>query len=324
MYESGPYPESAGRRRDWIKQLRPEHNRVDVHRPYALKVDKEREADGSVIDSAVIFLTNRECPWQCLMCDLWKNTLPGKVPPGAIPEQIEYALGVLGHADEVKLYNSGSFFDHKAIPIQDYAAIADKLRGFQRVVVESHPSLVGDDCLRFRDMLGGRLEVAMGLETAHPGVLDRLNKGITLDSFMKAADFLKMNDIDMRVFILVKPPFLNEEEALEWACLSLDFATEAGSSVSTLIPTRGGNGAMDLLEAEGLFAPPSLFTLEQVLDYGISLNKGRVFADLWDLRQFSTCDHCFEARKSRLEKINLTQQWQPYRSCAYCRYDGSE
>ena len=30
---------------------------------------------GGCVDVATLFLTNRECPFRCLMCDLWKNTL---------------------------------------------------------------------------------------------------------------------------------------------------------------------------------------------------------------------------------------------------------
>ena len=68
--------------------------------------------------------------------------------------------------------------------------------------MECHPALVGDDCLRFRDRLRGRLEVAMGLETVHPQILDKLNKRMTLDQFAAAADRLRTNGIDLRVFIL--------------------------------------------------------------------------------------------------------------------------
>ena len=74
---------------------------------------------------ATIFLTNRECPWKCLMCDLWKNTLEDSVPPGAIPEQIREALRVLPPARRIKLYNAGSFFDGRAVPPEDHAAIAE-------------------------------------------------------------------------------------------------------------------------------------------------------------------------------------------------------
>ena len=68
------------------------------------------------------------------------------------------------------------------------------------------PRSSGRAALSFRDMLAGQLEVAMGLETAHPGVLERLNKHMTLEQFRRAAEFLTKEDIGLRVFILVRPP----------------------------------------------------------------------------------------------------------------------
>jgi uncharacterized Fe-S cluster-containing MiaB family protein len=85
---------------------------------------------GDVVSVATIFLTNRECPWRCLYCDLWKNTLTETVPVGAIPAQIDYALGRLesNHCgpsvQQIKLYNAGSFFDPLAIPPDDFREIA--------------------------------------------------------------------------------------------------------------------------------------------------------------------------------------------------------
>jgi uncharacterized Fe-S cluster-containing MiaB family protein len=93
-------------------------------------VEDEHSAAGEVVPVATIFLTNRECPWRCLMCDLWKNTLTKTVPPGAIPAQIEYALQQLPQARQVKLYNSGSFFDPQAIPHEDHPVIANQITSF--------------------------------------------------------------------------------------------------------------------------------------------------------------------------------------------------
>lgn len=302
----------------WIVGRRPARNAVDPLRPYLFFAEEERARAGEVVRVNTIFLTNRECPWRCLMCDLWKNTLTATVPVGAIPGQIEYALARLPTARHVKLYNSGSFFDPRAIPVGDYAAIAELLRPFEHVIVESHPALIGENCLRFRGMLAGRLEVAMGLETVHPTVLPRLNKHMTLDQFRDSAELLSGNGIDLRVFILVKPPFLQEEEALEWAQRSVDFAFECGAAVATLIPTRTGNGAMEALAARGDFAPPSLATLEAALEYGLALRKGRVFADLWDLRRFSVCDVCYDARAARLQRMNLEQTILARVECGSC------
>jgi len=79
-----------------------------------------------------------------------------------------------------------------------------------------------------------------------------------------------------------------------------------------VIPVRSGNGAVDELQRLGCFSPPDLRSLEDVLEYGISLNKGRVFADTWDLELFSKCSQCFSSRKERIESMNLTQKIAPH------------
>jgi radical SAM enzyme (TIGR01210 family) len=291
---------------------------MDPLRPYAFVVEDERAASGEVVPVATVFLTNRECPWRCLMCDLWRNTLTESVPAGAIPKQIEYALHRLGVARQIKLYNSGSFFDPKAIPLQDHAAIAERVAGFERVIVECHPALVGETCINFNDQIAGGLEVAMGLETAHPEILERLNKRMSLKQFEHAAQFLRGYKIDLRVFILVRPPFMEEEEALEWAARSLEFAFDCGATAATLIPTRDGNGAMEELAGAGLFSPPKLATLEAALAHGIAMKKGRVFADLWDVRKTASCEICTELRIARLHAMNLQQCAMPPVPCESC------
>lgn len=307
-----------------IEALRGPKNILNPWKPYAYLYEEEPGEDLALVPTATIFLTNRECPYRCVFCDLWKNTLDARVPAGAIPAQIEFALTSLAESpsqpstqsplSQIKLYNAGSFFDPNAIPPEDYAAIAELLQPFKRVIVECHPAFVGNRCFEFMDMLPGRLEVAMGLETANPEVLGRLNKGMTLDSFMKAADDLSEKAISLRTFILLKPPHLNESEAVEWAFRSLDFAFDCGSKVCSVIPTRAGNGAMDTLQQSGEFAPPRLQSLEVVIEYGLGKRLGRVFADLWDVERFHSCD-CSPARSERLALMNRTQQHQPPIHC---------
>src|SRR5512133_1391008 len=132
---------------DRIVEKRGRKNSVDSAKPYGWIVEKELSHSGKIEDTAVVFLTNRECSFHCLMCDLWKNTLDDPILPGMIPAQIEMALKFVGHAKHIKLYNSGSFFDKNAIPVQDYASIASLLAGFETVIVESHPRFVNDQIL---------------------------------------------------------------------------------------------------------------------------------------------------------------------------------
>jgi radical SAM enzyme (TIGR01210 family) len=293
---------------------------LDPFKPHAFFLEEPEAEHGSSFSSAAIFLTNKECPWRCLMCDLWKNTTTQSVPQGAIPRQIEYALTRIPcRPEQIKLYNSGSFFDPAAIPLADYPAIARLAAFARRVVVESHPRLVGEKALRFRDLLPGSLEVAMGLETAHPLVMPRLNKKFTLDHFSQAAAFLRRNDIAVRAFVLVKPPFLNEDEGIEWAVKSAAFALSRGATVVSLIPTRPGNGALEKLMETGEFSPPKLSSLEKALELSLRLRGGgRILADTWDLAQFSSCPACLETRRQRLLAMNIAQEISPAVDCSIC------
>src|SRR5678816_294650 len=166
-----PYPNNTAERTAWIATQRGPRYSVDARRPNGFFVEDEVTDGGKIVSVATIFLTNRECPWRCVMCDLWQRTLIESVPEGAIPEQINFSLAQLPPTSVVKLYNSGSFFDGAAIPAVDHGRIAAQLTDFERVIVESHPAFVGSAARRFEEQLQGMLEVAMGLETVHPQIL---------------------------------------------------------------------------------------------------------------------------------------------------------
>jgi len=292
----------------WIVSTRGKKNHIDPQKPYSWLVEKERTRSGKIEDTGTIFLSNLECPFRCLMCDLWKNTTNKSVRTGDIPNQIEWALKQMPEVKHLKLYNSGNFFDKKAIPEEDYSQIASLLSDFETVIVESHPKFINKKCLLFKEMLKPELEVAIGLETVHLDVLQKLNKQMTLNDFSKAVRFLAKNGIRSRAFILLRPPFLSESEGIFWANKSIDYAFEVGVQCCTVIPVRAGNGAMDILMKKGDFSFPMLSSLERVLEYGIGLSSGRVFADVWDLELFSDCEKCFDERQRRLMTMNLNQK----------------
>jgi archaeosine synthase beta-subunit len=311
---------------------------LDPWVPYAFLTEPERTALGRIEDVATVFLTNRECPFRCTMCDLWKYTLNERVPPGAIPAQIQHALTALPPAKHIKLYNAGNFFDSMAIPPEDHPDIVELVAQFQTVIVENHPRLTDDRVLRFRDLLlsvsqthparrdqsnsvtlsgtalaagscstdqpgaradpfiqsarslmtdcdqcghGPRLEVALGLETVHPESLAYLNKRMTVADFDRAAAFLRQHDIDVRAFVLLKPPGMNERDAIEWCLKSVEHAFNAGATVCSVIPTRAGNGIMDHLAAAGQFAPPTIKSMEEVMNRSLELAMTRSTTPTW-------------------------------------------
>jgi len=314
-----PYPSAPADRSRWIQNLRGPRKPVDPERPFAFISERERTPSGTIAQVATIFLTNRECPWRCVMCDLWRNTTTQPVPPGAIIHQIHYALERLPKASVLKLYNSGSFFDSGAIPQSDYAAIAQLGSSFERVIVECHPRLIGESASAFAEVMGTQLEIAIGLETVHPVALEKINKRISLFDYVDAVQRCRNSSIDVRTFLLVNPPFVQSTDQSEWLRESIRYAFDSGSTVVSLIPARAGNGALDELVRTNDFQEPTLQELTKGLIYGFSLKAGNVFADTWDLKRFSHCDQCFPTRSEQIERMNLSQSVEPEIHCAVCR-----
>jgi radical SAM enzyme (TIGR01210 family) len=318
MPDAAVYPARPGERDRFVLQRRGAREPLDPWRHQGVIVEDERSPQGNADRIATVFLTGRECPWRCAMCDLWRYTTPTDTPAGAIPAQIARARAEVAgeRITAMKLYNAGSFFDPRAVPEDDYPAIAASLSGVRRVIVESHPSLVGDRVDRLQQQLARAratraptLEVAMGLETAHPEALARLNKRFTLADFERAAAALTAREVQVRVFLLIAPPFVPEDEQDAWLLHSLDAAFECGAAVVSLVPTRDGNGTVEALAAAGLFRVPTLDVIERSFARALAHARGRglVFLDLWDLDRFAAGGKCAPARRAALAAMNRAQ-----------------
>lgn len=283
-------------------------------------IDSERRPGGIVERALTVFLAGAECPFTCSFCDLWRWTLDGPTPPGALPAQVARVLRGLERPlpDRLKLYNASNFFDPRAVPREDLPALADLASPFVGVTVESHASMIGPPVLEFARRIPGRLEVAVGLETIHPAATGHLNKRMDLTRFDQAAEFLAEHDIDLRVFVLLGAPYVDPKESVEWTVRTAEYAAQRGAAAIAMIPVRGGNGELERLAALGHFAAPSLPQLEAALDRCLGLAPAAVAADLWDVDRLDACAECGPRRVERLRRMNLTGRVEPLVTCSDC------
>ena len=324
MNSSPPYPDDLSQRTQWIRKLRKEIERPNEASQPAVLLETEPDQNGHPIQTGTIFLINRECPWTCVMCDLWQHTTVKPLPIGHVPRQIKQAIARLKtEAVEpirhIKLYNSGSFFDVGAIPLEDYDGIASLLDEFDRVIVECHPKLIGAHTLEFASMLQPKLEIAIGLETASDDILRRLNKRFTLSDYEQACALLNEHSIDHRAFVMIQPPFVHPNQTQELCLKSVQTAFACGAACVAIIPTRITTGAMEALRQSGDLHPLSLEQVESCFDVALDLKLGRLWLDLWDLEHLQTCSACFAHRKSRIETMNATQSIIPKTTCISCQ-----
>jgi archaeosine synthase beta-subunit len=309
---------SAADRR--IRSLRRPKPQVDPWKAHGALVEEERRPNGVVERALTVFLAGAECPFTCSFCDLWRYTIDGPTPQGALPKQIEYALRSvdIDAVARIKLYNASNFFDRRAVPIEDLPRIAELCAPFSGVTVESHASTIGPATLRFAERLSCRLEVAMGLETIHPDACTHLNKRLDLERFDRACDFLAEHDIDFRVFVLLGAPGIPARESVEWTVRSAEYAARHGAAIVSIIPLRGGNGEMERLANLGRFTPPTLRQLEDAFDRCVTVRETAVTVDLWDIERLATCAACRDERTRRLERLNVTGRAEPAITCALC------
>lgn len=303
-----------------IRALRPPKPFRDPFRAHGSLVEEERRLDGTRERTLTVFLTGAECPFTCSFCDLWQWTIDGPTPNGAIPAQLESVLASLAAPcpDRLKLYNASNFFDRHAVPPGDLPRIASLARPFAGVTVESHANTVGRAMLTFAEQLGGRLEVAMGLETVHPAAAPQLNKRLDLRRFAQASHFLTTHGIDVRVFVLLGAPHVPPEESVEWTVRTVEYAVEHRARIVSIIPVRGGNGELERLASLGEFTPPTFPQLEEALERCAPISESVVTADLWDVERLPGCAVCRGRRIERLRTMNLTGVRPERVSCGAC------
>ena len=276
-------------------------------------LERERSAAGDIEQGVTVFLAGAECPFTCSFCDLWRWTLEGPTPVGAIPTQLARALEQLAHPlpHRLKLYNASNFFDHRAVPREDVPRIAELARPFAAVTVESHANTIGSLTLELAALLSGTLEVAVGLETIHPGAMAHLNKRLELTRFDQAAEFLAEHGIGLRVFVLLGTPYVPADESIDWTVRTAEYAAAHGASRIAIIPVRGGNGELERLQHLGAFIPPTLAQLEYALEQCRGIRSAVVTADLWDIERLPGCESCRPQRVARIQTMNLSPSPEP-------------
>jgi len=309
--------ETADRR---IRSLRPPKLNADPYSAHGSLIEDERRPDGHIERALTVFLTGAECPFTCSFCDLWRYTIDGPTPPGALTQQLSSVLSSLEAPtpDRIKLYNASNFFDLRAVPSEDVTGMATLAAPFAAVTVESHASTIGARTLAFARSVSGRLEVAIGLETIEPVAAAQLNKRLDLARFDQATRLLSDNGIDLRVFVLLGAPHVRAEESVAWTVRTVEYAVSRGASVVSIIPVRDGNGEMERLRALGHFTQPSLAQLEDTLDSCLQFGAAVVTADLWDAELLSGCGECRSRRIERLRRLNVTGVAEPRIACSVC------
>lgn len=263
-------------------------------------VEHEPDGEGGQALVATIILDAPRCTFSCTHCDLWKHALPHPSPVGSIVRQVARAQQQTLGCRWIKLYNGGNFSDPQSIPREDRSRIAEACGQYDRVIVENHPNMPWEPLVTLASQIQGRLEVAMGLESADPFLLKGLNKRMTLDDFCQAAQRYLDHEIDVRTFVIHGLPGIPYQEQIHSSLESVSFAFSAGSRHVSVIPMRNDPSAKEA-QVDGA---TRIEQLEQILQTALTWKRGVVTIDTWDLDWLLPEQ---PERIARIKELNLSQ-----------------
>ena len=239
----------------------------DPAKPTRVWIDEDR-TPGGVYDSLTIILNTGGCT----MCGYVAESVDGgAVAHEDLLAQIEAAKAhEREHAADpcglVKIYTSGSFLDEREVGPETRRAIAAAFADRDRILVESLPDFV--DAPKLRDFTGHGLDtdIAVGLETATDRVRhDCVNKYFDFEEFVAAAETADAVGAGVKAYLLMKPPFIAESEAVTDMIRSIRRCADHAHTVSMNPCNVQEYTMVEDLHRAGGYRPPWLWSVAHVL-----------------------------------------------------------
>lgn len=230
-----------------------------------------------VVDAWVIIFRTRGCYWArasgCSMCG-YVNDVAQEVSASDLMHQLDVVLRKHTGQPMVKVYTSGNFFDdHEVVPEARERILTELGDRCDKVIVETLSHLLRPDHLAHAVGFVDELEIALGLESTNETVLrNAVNKVWGLKEHARAAALAHDAGATVKTYLLVKPPFLTEREAIEDAVVSGHEADPFSDTISFNPVNVQGRTIVDRLFRRGEYRPPWLWSVVEVLERTRDLN----------------------------------------------------
>jgi radical SAM enzyme (TIGR01210 family) len=261
-----------------ILKLRHEYLEKDTKK-LDLKIwDNIVETDQNFIITLVI--PTRGCSWSlsesggCSVCGYINDASKDQpIPAQKILNRLDELLDNINDNQkliELKLFNSGSFFDEDDVPSDLRIKIIECIKYRKQVSqfsVESRAEFIIknfkiiEETKKLLDPI--ILEIGIGLESSNNAILrDCWNKGTSFEIYKQSITKIRSLGIRIKSYILIKPPFLTEAEAIRDAIKTSQDAIAVGTDVISFNPCNVQNGTLThYLFQQDRYDPPWLWSV---------------------------------------------------------------
>lgn len=249
-----------------------------------------------------IILRTKGCNWAlgesggCTMCGYIQDANIGGVSQEQVIKQFDYAFNnkikeIIDDEENfiLKIFNSGSFFDDEEISSAARRHIYEKIEEIENIrefVVESRIEYINSSKLReLKESLKKKyIEIGIGVETVNDYIRNYyINKGTSFNDFRTILNLCKKSQIGVKAYILLKPPFLNEQAAIDDCINSVNTLINLGVNTISINPLNIQKGTLvESLYLQNRYRPPWYYSLFKVFKKSLTeenLKGVRILSD---------------------------------------------
>ncbi len=296
---------------------------LDYSLPQSVSSDTIRFKDTFISRKRIVLLTGSCSVASCTMCHLpnealWKDR-PQPTQKNLLDQfSAAFAEDKINNYDMITIYNNGNFFSDREVPPEVRLKIADQINtaGCKYLLVESLPQFITSTALQeMSTALGNtKLVLSIGLQSANDYVREvAVNSTCSKQQFERVVKEATELGHEIMTFLMLKPPFLTEQEGIDDMIQSLEYLTSLGLTETAICPTQVSDFTIaDVLFTEKSFTPPWLWSAIEVLK--IAQQKNLTLprfatsvlssSHLENLKLAYNCDQCSDRFIHLLEEYN--------------------
>jgi radical SAM enzyme (TIGR01210 family) len=242
---------------------------------------KEEVFHGKKVNAVNITLTPTGCEWAkhggCTMCGEWSGSTLGKKIDAKF-HIAQFANAVIDAVPKyrspwVRIYQEGSYMNPNEVGASAQKVIlrlASMIKDVQKITVEGMAKYINEDAaklIKSSVARGVELEVGMGFEAQDDVIrMVCVNKGEPISFFQRAISILKKYEIKTLAYVLLKPAFLGEKEAIDEAVRTIQKAFDLGFDAVSLEPVSIHEWCLvEALNKNNIYDTPWLWSIVDVV-----------------------------------------------------------
>lgn len=253
------------------------------------------------------------------MCGHLAGALGGKeIPAETYIDQFlrEFKAFDYSHFPMLCVYNSGSFLNECEVnpkARREILKIIATEKNIKVVILETRPEFITRELVNeIEKILSDKVvEIGVGLETKNDEIREYcVNKGFNTEQYLEKTKLIVDSKLHLLAYVLIKPPFLTEKEAIQDAIETARFAFQHGADVVSFEPVSIQDFTLvHYLHEGGVFDPPWLWSAIEVArataSFGFVRIGGFEFMPIPKIFTHS-CPNCNAKVVSAIDRFNST------------------